>query len=75
MRLLALVPAALHPCLQASQVTEPAIAPSPPGCCWLLSASPRPQRQQLATGVDGSKFSKERWRKMKDVVAFLSHGT
>lgn len=61
----------VHPCLQCSQVTEPAIAPSPPGCCWLFSASPRVQRQQLATDVDGNKLPKQRWRKIKDIVAFL----
>lgn len=33
------VPAALHPCPQPGQATDLAIAPSPPGCCWLFSAS------------------------------------
>lgn len=52
---------------------EPAVALSPSDCSWLLSALPRGrvEKHKLATEVGGNKFSKQRWRKIKDMVAFL----
>lgn len=56
-----------------AQSTETSVASSPSDCCGLFSAPRRGrvQKHVLATEVSGNKVWKQRWRKMKDVVAFL----